>query len=57
MYAQIMASGPSGPSGPSPCSTNKNMDTTNPTSTPTSNTDVNVNSCRTPHATKDEGDT
>lgn len=51
-----MASGPSGPSGPSPCSTNKNIDTTNPTSTPASNTDVNVDSCGTPHATENEGD-
>ena len=57
MYAQIVASGPNDPSGPSPCSTNKNIDTTNPTPAPTSNTDVNVDSCGTPHATEDEGDT
>jgi len=42
MYAQIMASGPSGPSRLPPCSTHKNMETTNPTPTPTTNIDVNV---------------
>ena len=52
-----MASKPNDPSGPSPCSTNKNMDTTNPTLTPASNIDVNVDSCATPHATENERDT
>ena len=44
----------SGQSEPSPCSTTPNMETTNVTLT--SNTDANVDSCGTPHGTKDEGD-
>jgi len=47
----------SGPSEPSPCSTTPNMETTNPTPTPTSNTDANVDSYGTPHGAKDERDT